>query len=57
MTALAHGARLGLMAGATVVTFGAVIIAAVGVLVAVVTIVDAIMPEGKSDANDKQTGE
>ena len=49
MEALARGARFGLIAGATVVTFGAVLIAGLGLIVAVITIVDAILPENKEN--------
>ena len=57
MAALAKGAATGLSAAATVVTFCAVIIAAFGVLAAVVEIVNFIMPEGKADETERKTGD
>lgn len=52
MVALATGARLGLTAGAAVITFCAVVIAAIGVFIALAEVVSLVIPnekEGKEE--------
>ena len=57
MAALANGARMGLTAGASVVVFCAVIVAAFGALIAVMEIVNFIMPEGEKNETERKTGD